>query len=137
MNEWQQMVREFHRKFGQPAPRRPKLGDSWNRAVPLHRMGLRVSLMREELDEFEESERACTLGCSPTPMVDALVDLLYVTIGTAVELGVDLDPHFREVHRTNMLKEGGATRADGKILKPEGWQPPDIEGILRRQMKDD
>jgi predicted HAD superfamily Cof-like phosphohydrolase len=45
-------------------------------------------------------------------------------------LGCDLDPFFREVHRTNMAKVGGPIRADGKRLKPEGWQPPRIREML-------
>lgn len=48
-------------------------------------------------------------------------------------LGIDLGPVFEEVHRANMAKVGGPTRADGKILKPEGWTPPDVAGVLRRQ----
>jgi hypothetical protein len=47
---------------------------------------------------------------------------------------VDLEPFFAEVHRTNMAKVGGPVRPDGKKLKPEGWQPPDIAGILRAQI---
>lgn len=55
---------------------------------------------------------------------------LYVVFGTAIEFGVDLTPFFAEVHRTNMLKVGGATRADGKILKPDGWEPLRIAMML-------
>jgi hypothetical protein len=29
-----------------------------------------------------------------------------------------------------MAKQGGAMRADGKLLKPEGWLPPDLAPIL-------
>lgn len=51
----------------------------------------------------------------------------------AIDLGIDIKPLFEEVHRTNMLKVGGPTRADGKILKPEGWQPPRIRELLIEQ----
>lgn len=51
----------------------------------------------------------------------------------AYSLGLDIKPLFEEVHRTNMLKVGGPTRADGKILKPEGWQPPRIRELLIEQ----
>jgi predicted HAD superfamily Cof-like phosphohydrolase len=63
-----------------------------------------------------------------------MCDVIYVICGTAVEFGIDLAPFFAEVHRTNMAKEGGATRADGKILKPEGWQPPRIAEMLAALM---
>lgn len=70
-------------------------------------------------------------------VIDGLCDLLYVTFGTAVEMGVPLDTFFEAVHRANMAKLGGPTREDGKSLKPEGWKPPDIAGrleaLVRRQ----
>jgi predicted HAD superfamily Cof-like phosphohydrolase len=34
-----------------------------------------------------------------------------------------------------MAKASGPRRADGKVLKPEGWTPPDIVGVLERQAK--
>jgi len=54
-----------------------------------------------------------------------------VVYGTALEMGIDLEPHFNEVHASNMAKRGGPVREDGKMLKPEGWLPPDINGILQ------
>jgi len=36
-------------------------------------------------------------------------------------------------HASNMAKEGGKTRADGKVPKPEGWRPPDIRAEIDRQ----
>jgi hypothetical protein len=64
--------------------------------------------------------------------IDGLCDQLATVYGAAVTFGVDLAPFWEEVHRTNMAKAGGPTRADGKRLKPEGWDPPDIEGLLER-----
>jgi hypothetical protein len=62
--------------------------------------------------------------------IDGLCDLLATVYGAAVTFGVDLAPFWDEVHRTNMAKEGGPERGDGKRLKPAGWVPPDIAGIL-------
>lgn len=67
--------------------------------------------------------------------IDGLCDLIYVVLGSAVAWGIDLDPFFREVQRANMEKLKGPKRDDGKQLKPEGWQPPDIEKILIRQIE--
>lgn len=47
--------------------------------------------------------------------------------------GIDLRPVWSEVHAANMRKTTGPVREDGKRLKPEGWQPPDIAGVLRAQ----
>ncbi|MFO8059584.1 MAG: hypothetical protein R6U70_02880, partial [Bacillota bacterium] len=90
---------------------------------------LRLRLIREELSELEKSID----GQDIVDVADALADLLYVTYGTAIAFGIDIRPVFKEVHRANMTKEGGKVRADGKILKPEGWKPPRIEDVLCRQ----
>jgi predicted HAD superfamily Cof-like phosphohydrolase len=62
--------------------------------------------------------------------IDGMCDLLCVVYGTAAEFGIDLAPFWDEVHRTNMAKAGGPVREDGKRLKPPGWTPPDIAGVL-------
>lgn len=58
---------------------------------------------------------------------DAMADLVVVVKGSAHTLGVDIDEATRIVHGTNMAKAPGGVvlrREDGKVLKPEGWQPP-------------
>lgn len=68
--------------------------------------------------------------------VDALADVKYVTEAFYQALGVNSEPIEAEVHRTNMAKAGGPKRADGKQLKPEGWQPPRIAELLEEQCVD-
>ncbi len=63
-------------------------------------------------------------------VADALCDLIYVVIGTGIAFAMDLRPVWKEVQRSNMMKEGGAKREDGKLLKPEGWKKPDIVAAL-------
>lgn len=63
----------------------------------------------------------------------ASIDMEYVILGTHNELGIDSNPLWAEVQAANMRKTGGATREDGKIMKPEGWRPPDVTGALRAQ----
>ena len=65
-------------------------------------------------------------------VLDALCDLLYVIIGAAVTWGLPLPQAFDEVHRANMQKSTGEVRPDGKRLKPPGFKPPDIAGVLTR-----
>jgi predicted HAD superfamily Cof-like phosphohydrolase len=65
-------------------------------------------------------------------VLDGLCDLICVTYGTAGECGVDLEPFWDEVHRTNLLKANGPVREDGKQLKPPGWKGPDLASILAR-----
>lgn len=141
MSMFQDHVRQFHVAMGQAAPNKIELKLS---AEALH---LRYNLMLEELHEFREAASAySSIHFNPVAkhqcyveMIDALVDLLYVTFGTAVTMGVDLDPFWDEVQKANMAKLGPdgrpIVRADGKILKPTGWRPPDIEGILKRMLE--
>jgi predicted HAD superfamily Cof-like phosphohydrolase len=119
MNSWQKRVMEFHEKFGCTVGQTPVLRDG----------DLRSELIWEEAEETEDAVFSQDLAKA----VDGLVDTIYVCLGAAVAWGVDLEPIFNAVHRANMAKAGGATRDDGKILKPEGWQPPDIAGELRKQ----
>ena len=66
-------------------------------------------------------------------LADGLADLDYVIEGTRLEFGIDGAPIAAEVHRANLAKTDGPVREDGKRLKPPGWQPPDIEGELKKQ----
>jgi predicted HAD superfamily Cof-like phosphohydrolase len=116
MSDMQQMVMEWHRKFDIVISGTPQI----------RRASLRCELIREEAAEtIEAIERGDLVEA-----IDGMCDLLYVTFGAAVEFGVDLTPFFAEVHRTNMAKEGGSTRQDGKFIKPEGWQKPRIAEML-------
>jgi predicted HAD superfamily Cof-like phosphohydrolase len=116
MHSVQRDVQDFHEALDilvgdTPAIRRPEL---------------RAELIREEARETVDAILADDL----VGAIDGLCDLLAVTYGAAVEFGIDLQPFWDEVHRTNMAKQGGPVRADGKRLKPEGWTPPDIAGLL-------
>lgn len=91
---------------------------------------LKCELIAEELDELEDA----VANEDVVAVADACADLIYVVIGLALAYGVDLRVVWREVHRSNMAKLGGRKRADGKHLKPEGWAPPDIAGVLERQL---
>lgn len=64
---------------------------------------------------------------------DGLADLEYVCEGAFLTFGIDSVAVHREVQRSNMAKVGGPIRADGKRLKPTGWAPPDIAGVLVKQ----
>lgn len=100
---------------------------------------LRQTLIREEYEEvtaaIDELKAALRSGDQPdiTDLAHELADLLYVVYGTFSACGVDADAVFAEVHRANMEKLGGPRRPDGKLLKPPGWQPADVRGVIARQ----
>lgn len=91
----------------------------------------RVSLISEELSELL---RAKTL----VDQVDALADIMYLVIGTAVEMGVDLQPCFEIVNSFNMDKLDPVTKkpiidAQGKVRKRDGWEGP--ESVLAAEIE--
>lgn len=120
MHTAQRDVENFHMALGIPV----------GNTIELRRPELRAELIREEA---KETRKAIAKG-DLVAAIDGLCDIIVVTYGAAVEWGVNLAPYWDEIHRTNMAKQGGPERADGKRLKPHGWIPPDIEGILNRQL---
>lgn len=65
-------------------------------------------------------------------VLDALADLLYVVLGSAVTMDLPLAEAFVEVHRSNMTKRRQSDDPDGARVrdKGEGYQPPDLKRIL-------
>lgn len=120
-----QMVADFHDAFDQPVARQPNIHDD-----ALN--DLRLDLLYEELVELRKALEAR----DEVATLDALTDLQYVLDGAYLSLGFSKfkDAAIREVHRSNMMKLGPngkpIKRADGKVLKPEGWTPPNLKKIL-------
>jgi len=88
------------------------------------------NLIEEEVQELRDAK-------NQTEQLDALVDILVVTIGAINSMGADGEGAWKEVMRTNFAKIDSETgkvrkREDGKVLKPEGWQPPDLKPFLYR-----
>ncbi|HLH69139.1 MAG TPA: nucleotide pyrophosphohydrolase [Candidatus Dormibacteraeota bacterium] len=127
MNDQQRMVHDFHERFDLVRHTRP----TWP-GKEVHR--LRTLLIEEELAEFRNAGEAEDL----VGIADALADLLYVVYGAAVEFGIDLEPVFAEIHRSNMSK-GDANRCprrpDGKVLKGPGYEPPRVREVLAQQLE--
>ena len=123
MNEAQQMVQEFHEQFDILVAAQPTLPDASTQ-------NLRIGLIQEEFHELQEALQSKDLAA----VAKELADLLYVVYGTAVSSGIDMEPVFREVHRSNMSKIGGHKREDGKWVKPKTYSPAQIHTILNVQL---
>lgn len=106
------------------------------------RFKLLRELVREEAAEFEAAmlslEHAISVDAPVdeidtywAEVIDAVCDIIVVLHNTTNAMGIDIEPFFEEVHRTNMAKVGGPVREDGKRLKPEGWKPPRIKEMLQ------
>ncbi|GAA4009234.1 dUTP diphosphatase [Deinococcus rubellus] len=124
-----QKVTAFHAAINSAYPARPQVPDAGL-------LSLRLTLLREEMHEVEAEFGQLSENLSRArpadlaPLAHELTDLLYVTYGALGSLGVDADAVFAEVHRANLSKASGPRRADGKQLKPEGWQKADVLGAL-------
>ena len=133
-------VREFMEAFGHPVYDEPTevMDADW-----LH---MRLELIREELGELYEAcgyetsewnEVVPVRQMNKTDLVaaaDALGDLEYVVNGAALGMGIPLPDVVAEIHRSNMTKLGPdgkpIYREDGKILKGEDYEPPQLEKVL-------
>ncbi|MFH9552499.1 MazG nucleotide pyrophosphohydrolase domain-containing protein [Streptomyces sp. NPDC017435] len=121
-----ELVREFHRAFGLDV-----------RSTPTE-VSPRLAAHRGELLAEEAAEVAEVSVSGPLDrLAHELADVVYVAYGTALVHGVDLDAVLAEIHRSNMTKLGPggqvARRADGKVLKGEHYEAPDVSAVLRRQ----
>ena len=124
MTSEQTMVEAFHSKFEILVQTTPSdVNEDTKR--------LRVRLIQEEFDELKEAMVRGDLAA----VAKEMADLLYVTYGTAVSYGIDMEPIFEEVHRSNLSKVGGYKRADGKWVKPPTYSPADVRSILEAQQE--
>lgn len=95
---------------------------------------LYLNLIKEEYEELREAN----FIDNKLEQLDALVDILVVTIGAIHSMGADAQGAWDEVMNTNFAKIDPATgkvrkREDGKVLKPEGWQPPNLQSFINKK----
>lgn len=108
-------VREFHQKF-----------NFMVHDVPVHltkrKLLERARFMQEELNEFIKAVEMQDLA----EQADALIDLVYVAKGTAVQLGLPWKQLWDDVHRANMAKVRGVGKRGNLVdaIKPPGWVGP-------------
>jgi predicted HAD superfamily Cof-like phosphohydrolase len=92
-----------------------------------------LNLIKEEVGELHEAVDQN----DAVEQLDALIDILVVTVGAIHSLGADGEGAWNEVMATNFAKIDAETgkvrkREDGKILKPEGWKTPELKPFLTR-----
>ena len=110
-----------------------KACDQSTDAVNVDQFALYVKLINEECNELIEAITAN----DHVETLDALVDILVVTIGAIHSMGADAEGAWKEVMRTNFAKINKETgkvekREDGKVLKPDGWTPPNLEPFTKK-----
>ena len=113
----------FHQKMNLEVNGYPQIPDEKTKA-------LRSKLISEEAKEVSEA-----LGKDDLQGVaKELIDLIYVTVGTAISYGINLSPIWDAVHESNMKKDSGLKNEDGKVLKPKGWKAPNLAFQIAQQI---
>ena len=92
---------------------------------------LYANLIKEEFTELNEAVN----NNDQVETLDALIDILVVTIGAIHSMGADGEGAWKEVMSTNFAKIDKLTgkvrkREDGKVLKPTGWMPPQLDKFV-------
>jgi len=126
---WVRNIAEMHTKFGvNPVIR------NLDKEKLAQFLQFRIKFLQEELDEMTSADKA-------EDVVDALIDLCVVAIGTLDAFDVKSDEAWARVHRANMAKNAGVnpTRPNPlglpDLIKPEGWTAPthaDNVGLLSK-----
>jgi predicted HAD superfamily Cof-like phosphohydrolase len=95
------------------------------------------NLIEEEFNELTTAE----IANDRVEQLDALIDILVVTIGAIHSMGADAEGAWKEVMMTNFAKIDSETgkvrkREDGKVLKPLGWVPPALGQFIIKKAKE-
>lgn len=144
MTFWQARVRDFLKALDKPtAPAEPMIRDGHRRArlileeafeTAFALVGYKANALAIEVLAVVRFKLRRKSG-KPSPIkpdlvgaIDGLCDLIYVVLGTAEALGVELEPHFAAVHAANMRKVSDPQFDEhGKVIKPVGWIGPEAE----------
>jgi len=121
MRKQQNMVREFHKKFGHPQKDKPTFISDDKRVTD------RAEWTVGEALEFVKAKNL-------THQVDAVVDMIYFCLGTLVELGVDAEEVFAIVHENNMKKIPDPNNPKAKPIKPDDWWPAEV--LIEQYLKE-
>lgn len=113
----QEMVQEFHKKYGHP----DRLGKVPR--VMEDRKAQRWDLIDEEINELADG----FWNDDIIEIADALGDAVYVLYGTAIEFGIDLERVIAEIHASNMSKDLNGL---GKPIKGPGFFEPNLVKVL-------
>lgn len=127
-------VHAFHQKFEVPHPELPEM-------LPPDVFSFRHKFLQEEINEFEAAYDTKNYAL----MVDALVDLVYVAMGTAVLMGAPWQMLWDDVQRANMSKVRAASVEESKagsgrghsfdVIKPPGFVPPQTQAMLIKYIR--
>ncbi len=123
MTDWVKDIRDMHAYYGM----HEKFAE-FDQEKKRKFLEFRSKFLQEELDELKENIN------NPEEVVDALIDLCVVAIGTLDAFGIDSHKAWDEVLRANLSKRVGVKEGRPNplglpdLMKPEGWTAPSHEG---------
>jgi len=125
--DWVQDINDMHAKFGVHDWVKDELAKDtdWQRLNKF--LEFRIKFLQEELGETANAVK----NKDAEEIVDGLIDLCVVAIGTLDAFGVDAYKAWDEVHNANMAKERGIKESRPNplglpdLIKPEGWNGPE------------
>ena len=87
-------------------------------------------------EEYNDEFKQALAANDRVEQLDALIDILVVTIGALHSGGFDVEGAWKEVMKTNFAKIDKDTgkvrkREDGNVLKPIGWEPPELKQFIK------
>ena len=129
-SNWVQDIEDMHTKYGVNEKIR-----TFDKEKLKQFLEFRIAFLEEELTELKDNIN------NPEEIVDALIDLCVVAIGTLDAFDINPYQAWNAVHHANMAKEVGikASRPNPlnlpDLIKPEGWRAPSHEnnyGLLNK-----
>lgn len=110
---------------------RPSPAVGWTSPEQREAMRLATKLIYEEFQEFQDAQ------VNSAEEASELVDVITVLLQYAAVMGYPIDEMWDAIHQANMNKVAGGMRRreDGKILKPVGWKPADIQSIFSNSIR--
>lgn len=127
--DWVKDINEMHVKYGVHKWVQAQMQADVEWKVLDEFLKFRLQFLDEELNETKKA----VVERDPEEIVDGLIDLCVVAIGTLNAFGVDAHKAWDEVHRANMTKEPGVKESRPNplglpdLIKPEGWTAPSHE----------
>ena len=118
----------FHKKFG--FEKNEKVGIPDNNEL----VNFRTAFLMEELAEYTNAiTKKDAAGA-----LDALVDIVYIALGTAWLFNLPFEKAWNEVQKANMSKVRAKSKSKKRgtafdVIKPQGWQAPNIERIVEEE----
>jgi predicted HAD superfamily Cof-like phosphohydrolase len=121
-------IDNFHKKYGFEKNEKIDIPDN------SELINFRTAFLMEELAEYTNAiTKKDAAGA-----LDALVDIVYIALGTAWLFNLPFEKAWNEVQKANMSKirakdKTGKRGTKFDVVKPKDWKAPNIEKIIEEE----